>query len=157
MPSHQAMGRVLRVDGARIWIETLPESGCEACATGRGCGALRWRSRRPAVFAVSAPGDGGVAAGDTVVVEIPVGALLRGALAQYLVPLTGLFAGALLASALAGGVSDLVSGLGAIAGLVSGLFAARALGARLARAGWLATKVSRAGDSGRDSMQIQLS
>jgi len=156
MSSHQARGRVVRLDGGRIWIETLPESGCAACATGSGCGALRWRSRRPAVFAVPAPTSGRVAIGDTVLVEIPGGALLLGALAQYLAPLTGMFAGAIAVSVTGPPPSDIATGLGAMAGLLAGLFAARMLAARLARQGWFATQVRRADGPRQDGVRLQL-
>jgi len=156
MSSHQASARVVRLDGGRIWIETLPESGCAACATGSGCGALRWRSRRPAVFAVPAPTNGQAAVGDTVLVEIPDGALLLGALAQYLAPLAGMFAGAIALSLPGAQPSDFAIGLGATAGLLAGLFAARVLAARLARRGWFATRVRRADGPRQDGVNLQL-
>ena len=105
---------VAEVADGRVWIEKSPGSACAGCA--ESCpsslaGGLFGGKR------VRLPVDCGLALrpGDKVVVGVAEDALLGASLLVYLLPLLGLFAGALLGKFLAG--SDLASALGGLSGL----------------------------------------
>ena len=112
---------------ASLACETMP-SACSACSGGHGC-ALRWLAR---------PGNGmrldvadhdtdGVrlVPGNSVILEVGDGELLRSAMRAYLLPLLGLLAGPAVAALLAddGEVTAMVA---AALGLATGLGASRA-------------------------------
>ena len=92
-------GRVVAVEAGAVWVETLRRSTCSACSANAGCGQgvmekLGVGQRRAYLRALT---DLRLAVGDGVVVGIREDLLLRSALLVYLLPLLGLFAGALLA------------------------------------------------------------
>lgn len=113
----KARGTVTRRDGAYAFVRIQTE-GCGRCHEPGGCGGS------PLTQAFCAPqkiyrvlNPRGAAPGDEVVVEIPDRALLRGAVAGYLLPLLGLFLGAALGLEYAG---ENASMAGAAAGLAAG-------------------------------------
>ncbi|WP_101674955.1 SoxR reducing system RseC family protein [Alloalcanivorax mobilis] len=97
-------GRVVAREPGAIWVETVRASTCSSCQARSGCGhrlinhASAGQRARLRVASERALTD--FNEGDTVVVGIPEGALLRGALWVYGLPMALLFAGALLGSAL---------------------------------------------------------
>ena len=97
-------GRVVARGPGAIWVETVRASTCSSCQARSGCGhrlinhASAGQRARLRVVTDRALTD--FNEGDTVVIGIPEGALLRGALWVYGLPMALLFAGALLGNAL---------------------------------------------------------
>lgn len=96
-------GRVVAVEDGAVWVETLRRSTCSACSANAGCGQglmekLGVGQRRGYVRALS---DLQLAVGDGVVIGIREELLVQSSLLVYLLPLLGLFAGAMLAQWLA--------------------------------------------------------
>jgi sigma-E factor negative regulatory protein RseC len=119
-------GRVVRVSDEYVWVETDPVTACGSCTVRSGCGTpvlARVLGRRNAPLRVA--NTVAAAVGDHVVLGISESGLVRGSLAVYLVPLAGLFAGALcsyfLAQGLLANYTEPASILGAVAGLSAGL------------------------------------
>ena len=121
----QEYGIVTALDGPYAWVETQRRSACGQCGTaGCGTGALAqvlgrkttrirvWNSQNARV-------------GDSVRLGLDEGALLRGSLWMYLVPLSGLFAGSILYETLAQGgfvvAGDGYTVLAGLAGFAAGL------------------------------------
>lgn len=107
--------RVTRVEGDLAWVRAESPSSCGACG-GKGCGSsifVRLLHPGEPEYAVMNPIS--AEPGEAVVVGIEEGALLRAAVAAYLVPLLLLLGGALLGGvwgepqAIAGGVAGLVA------------------------------------------------
>ena len=99
----EEQGRVVAVEDGAVWVETLRRSTCSACSANAGCGQglmekLGVGQRRGYVRAVT---DLHLAVGDGVTIGIREELMLRSALRVYLLPLLGLFAGAMLAQGLA--------------------------------------------------------
>src|SRR5690606_4739449 len=132
-------GRVLSVEGNCLWIETVRRSACDSCQARNGCGQsvlqrLGLGARQGAIRVVDEAPVSHYRAGDEVVIGIEENAVVRGSVLVYLVPLLGLFAGALLAQSSGAAepwiVFAAVSGLGAGFAVTGGL-ARRTQGARL--------------------------
>jgi sigma-E factor negative regulatory protein RseC len=128
---------VSRVDGTVAWVHPTAASPCTAgCARGGcGIGALRWIvGRRRTEFA--ALNAAGARAGERVVVGLPEGALMRGAVLMYLLPLGSAIGLAMVAQAIAPsftpGFRDGAAMLAGIIGLVAGLASLPRLIARMA-------------------------
>ncbi len=112
-----------------IWVQAVEPSGCGTCG-GQGCSSRRLAEmfqRRPRLFLVDC--DLSLSPGDRVVVGIADGSVLRSAMRVYGVPLTLMFAGALLAQAWQSG--DGAAVVGVLLGGVTGWLATR--GGRAAR------------------------
>ena len=123
----EEQGRVVALEDDRLWVETLRRSACDSCSANKGCGhAVMDRNQAGARARIKVIAHHAVQAsvGDQVVVGIPEGALLRGAMMVYLVPLLCLFAGALLGSLVQLQSFDL-SLFGGLAGLLVGFLANR--------------------------------
>ncbi|MBI2379825.1 MAG: SoxR reducing system RseC family protein [Gammaproteobacteria bacterium] len=110
--------------GYRLWLRPESPADCRACAEGRGCGggllAQALRRQAETLCIISAQP---YAQGQTVLLEVPDEALLRGSLRFYLLPLLALILAAGLAQAL--GLSDpwvILAGLFGLA--AAGLFLA---------------------------------
>jgi sigma-E factor negative regulatory protein RseC len=94
---------VVAREGRFAWVQTQRASTCGACAVNKGCGTaalakvLGQRSTRVRVL-----NEAGAGVGEQVIIGLPEQALVRGALAVYLVPLLGLLGGALFGAHLAG-------------------------------------------------------
>lgn len=103
--------RITRIEGPNAWVTSKAPSSCGACA-GKGCGSSTfsrfWHPDEPE-YRVHNPI--GAVAGDTVVVGLPDGSLLRAALASYVMPLLLLLAGALLGKTLFGELGAIGGGL----------------------------------------------
>jgi sigma-E factor negative regulatory protein RseC len=112
----EARGTVIAQDGDRALVHIAGE-GCGRCHEPGGCGghslALAF-CLSPRIYRVL--NSRGARVGEEVVVVICERALLRGALAGYVLPLLGLFLGAALGLGLAG---DTGSMIGALIGLLA--------------------------------------
>jgi len=120
-------GQVVDVEGAFAWIESERTSTCGACNVRKGCGTAvlaKVLGQRRVHLRVLNRINARV--GDAVVIGISESGLVRGSLAVYAVPLSGLFAGAISGDALGRhfftGSPDPVAIVGALAGLAAGLF-----------------------------------
>ena len=113
-------GRVVEVRGDTAWVETERVSSCTGCAGKTGCGtallARVFGNRRNRVQALNPVR---AATGEQVVIGVQEGALVRGSAIMYLVPLTGLLAGAVIGQS-AGG-TELLSIVLALVGFGGGL------------------------------------
>ncbi|MDO8697495.1 MAG: transcriptional regulator [Pseudomonadales bacterium RIFCSPLOWO2_12_59_9] len=90
-------GRVVGLEEGAVWVETLRKSTCSSCSANAGCGQglldkLAISSRRGTVRVLT---DLQLRVGDNVIIGLREDALLRSSLLVYLLPLLGLFAGAL--------------------------------------------------------------
>jgi sigma-E factor negative regulatory protein RseC len=123
--------RVVGVDGGDALVAVTGAGSCNACAMRRACGTSRMAEpggERTQVFRVA----NSIAAtqGDRVALAIADSALPKAALLAYLVPLFGLLAGAVLASAAE--LGEVAVAVGAAAGSAIGVVAARWLSGRCA-------------------------
>ena len=112
-----APGTVTEVDGDYAVVR-MDETGCGRCHEEGGCGGNnlgQMLCSSPRTFRVLNPGSSRV--GDHVKVSIAEGAVRRGAVFAYGLPLLLLFAGALCGSAVVGET-------GAIGGAIAGLLGA---------------------------------
>lgn len=126
---------VVRLERDLAHVETLGATGCGSCNPGKSCATAslgKIFSAKPRLF--RALNRIGAKTGDSVVVGIADGALLRGSLAVYLLPLVLLVAGALVAAAVAPEATarEPWSIVGAAAGLVAGIIWLRLFTARIA-------------------------
>ena len=119
----ETFARVVSVTGENALVEPAEPPGCDACASGGGgCGAMSigriftFSPRRyRAINRIAAQ------PGDKVVVAVAEGAIWRGAVAGYLMPLALLLGGALAGGQAFGGDGGAI--VGAAAGLAaSGLW-----------------------------------
>lgn len=122
---------VVETGAGYVWVETQRRSACGACSTNESCGtatlAKVWSGRRTRIRALS---ELPLHPGDEVIVGLAEGALLRGAVLAYLLPLALLLAGALLGQAVfASAGEEPVILLGAL-GLGLGFLILRALSQR---------------------------
>lgn len=123
---------VVAVGEGHVWLETQRRSSCGGCQASGGCGTATltklWPGRRNRVRAIAEPG---LQPGDEVIVGLAEGALLRGAMLIYLLPLALLLVGALLGQTVfAGAGEEPVVALG-IVGLGLGFLVVRVLSRRL--------------------------
>ncbi|MFO1422569.1 MAG: SoxR reducing system RseC family protein [Candidatus Competibacteraceae bacterium] len=123
---------VVEAGNGYAWVETRRRSSCGACAASGDCGtaalAKVWGDRRMRVRAVSSLP---LRPGDAVIVGLAEGALLRGSLLVYLLPISLLLAGALLGQATFAGAGEEPVVLAGAVGLSLGFLAARVLSRRL--------------------------
>jgi sigma-E factor negative regulatory protein RseC len=93
---------VVACEGRFAWVQTQRASTCGSCAANKGCGTATLArvlgQRRTRVRVLN---DARAVAGEQVVIGLSEQALVRGALAVYLVPLLGLLGGALFGAHLA--------------------------------------------------------
>jgi len=131
-------GQVVDVEGTFAWVEGERASTCGGCAVRKGCGtgaiAKVLGQRRVRLRVLN---HIGARVGDHVVIGVPESGLLRGSLAVYAAPLSGLFAGGLAGSALASRFypawpADPLAIAGALAGFVAGLVWLRGFSRRTA-------------------------
>lgn len=99
----EEQAEVVAREGRFAWVQTQRSSTCGACPVHKGCGTAalsRVLGQRRTRVRVLNEADAGV--GEQVIIGLPEQALVRGALAVYLVPLLGLLGGALFGAHLAG-------------------------------------------------------
>ncbi len=120
---------VIHVEGQDASVQPLSTGGCGHCNSEGGCGSgtltKLFCSNKPRHFKVRNAACAKV--GDEVQVSIPDGALLRGAVKMYVVPLILLLAGGIAGAGLAGEAAgrDAYAVAGAAAGLLLGFILAR--------------------------------
>lgn len=114
---------VAGIDNGKIWVEKPRQSACSACqkpcATGQVADYLGGTTVRLAVDSALE-----LHTGDRVMVGVPEDALVKGYLAIYLLPLLGLFIGAILGKAVGISLSfstDLAAAVGGGLGLAATL------------------------------------
>ncbi len=110
---------VVRVEGDRAWITAERESSCGQCSLRKGCGTAVLAGvlgRRAVNLRALNPLQ--AQPGERVIVGLDESAMLRGAVAVYLVPLLALLAGAGLLAGLGEGAAMAGGGLGFLAGLI---------------------------------------
>ncbi|MEQ3635913.1 SoxR reducing system RseC family protein [Alcanivorax sp.] len=116
----EEQGVVVAVEPGAIWVETVRASTCGACKAKAGCGHHLINEQQSGQRArLRVPSQDSHQVGDTVNVALPEGALMRGALWVYGLPLALLFAGALLGEAVPIEIVDASALLG-MAGLFLG-------------------------------------
>jgi sigma-E factor negative regulatory protein RseC len=120
---------VIRVEGDEASVQPIGTGGCGHCDGEGGCGSgtltKLFCSNKPRHFKVSNVVHAKI--GDEVQVSIPDGALLRGAIKMYVLPLMLLLVGGIAGAGLAGETvaRDAYAVAGAVIGLVLGFFLAR--------------------------------
>lgn len=123
----ETLARVVRVEGDSAWVEVEAPTSCGACG-GRGCGSSSVFGQlfraRPASYPVDNTIDAKV--GDSVIVAVADGELLRAALRGYGIPLLLVLVGAMIGLALAGNTGSIV---GAALGLLLGALSMNRVGA----------------------------
>ncbi|WOJ93914.1 SoxR reducing system RseC family protein [Congregibacter variabilis] len=135
--------RVVALEGDSVWVETLRQSSCGACAARSGCGHGMINSAKAGVsqglIKALLPLDSGltVSLHDTVEIAIPERGFLRAAWMLYAMPLLMTVLAAVVAdqlfssAALSQAAADLRVTLAAIAGLAGGLLILRAVSRRM--------------------------
>jgi sigma-E factor negative regulatory protein RseC len=126
----EAEARVVAKEGELAWVEASRRSACDRCSLAGGCGTsvlARLFDRRTTRLRAIDPV--GTRVGDWVSIGLDEGAMLRGALLVYAVPLGGLILGAVLANATLG-AGDLTGLLGAGGGFLGALAWSRDRSAR---------------------------
>jgi len=126
---------IVSVEEGHAWVETERRSSCGSCsAKGCGTGALsKILGRRTQRLRVKNPIDAQV--GDTVILGIEEGVLIRGSLMVYILPLLLMLGGGLLGEALAPQWESDPEGLSllfGIIGLVGGFLILRRYNRRVA-------------------------
>ena len=126
---------VVAVEAGIAEVEIQRRSGCNACSARAACGVSlldRVLGRRPQRLVLTNKLD--AAQGEEIIIGMPEGALLKAALAAYMLPLFALLGGALIGEQLSytlnGGQA--LSLLGGLSGLVFGLIGTRLYSRRLA-------------------------
>lgn len=129
-------GEVTAVEPPYAMVVTQRRSSCGSCTT-KGCGTATLSqlfATRSQALKVLNPVDARI--GEQVVLGLEEGALLRGSLAVYMVPLLLMIAGGVLGEALATTlaleITEYLSLPAAAAGLLAGLFWVRRFGRRIA-------------------------
>lgn len=131
-------GEVTAVEPPYARVVTQRSSGCSSCST-QGCGTgtlSQLFAARSQELRVLNPIDARV--GEQVILGLEEGALLRGSLAVYIVPLLALLAGGLFGEWLAAALAleqsaELVTASAALAGLAAGFGWVRMFGRRMAQ------------------------
>lgn len=112
--------RVIQGSGLNVWVEAIEPEGCGVCA-GQGCASRRIAElfqRGPRQYQVES--QPGLSPGDKVIIGVPDGGVLRGALYLYGMPLILILGGTLFAQIWFPG--DIGSVAGAVAGgLLAGM------------------------------------
>lgn len=116
---------VARLEGEDAWLEVCKPSACGSCESAEACGSGRTKRLQRVHNTI------GACVGDTVIVSVADGAVLKAALWSYLMPLLAALAGAGAGTALVGDLGALV---GTLSGLAAGIALLRVVGARLAAA-----------------------
>lgn len=120
---------VIQIQGEEAMVQPLSTGGCGHCDSEGGCGSgtlsKMFCSNNPRHFKVR--NDVRAKVGDEVRVSLPDGALLRGAMKMYVLPLLLLLVGGIAGGVLADNAAlhDAYSVAGAVAGLLLGFILAK--------------------------------
>lgn len=123
--------QVSRIEGEEIWIEASRQSACAACSAKKGCGqgALsEWTSGKAVELSVLNPNRVLPAVGQSVVIGLEEGSLIKASVMVYFLPLLTLILAAIVARFLGG--SEGFQVLTGLAGLAVGFAAARWISTR---------------------------
>ena len=132
------IGKVLQAGEGRARVEVSPSAMCAHCDMTSTCVPASSGNR---IIEVDDPL--GVSAGQRVHIELGSGSMVLASFLAYIVPLLGLFAGAVIGFYLFHSTSEELGGvLGAAAGLAAGLLLSRALGNRFAGRGTLTPTIT---------------
>lgn len=132
------VGRVLETRPGRARVEVTPGGICSHCEMSSSCMPASGGNR---IIDVADPI--GVSPGLRVRIELAAGRMVMASLLAYMVPLAGLFAGALTGFySAARSSAELWGGVGAAAGLAVGFLVSRLLGERLASLGKLTPAIT---------------
>lgn len=118
--------QVSRVDGGEIWISADRHSACSACSAKKSCGQgamSDWASGKSVEMSVVNPAGLLPQVGQTVVIGLEEGSLMRASVLVYLLPLLVLVVLAMVARGL--GAGEGVQVLSGLLGLVAGFAAVR--------------------------------
>jgi len=113
----QTLGTVVKVEGERVWIQTVRTSTCGACGVKGACGThvlARLFSERNAPIELTSPLP--LKVGDQVMLSLSEHALLKQSLWAYGAPLAGFFIGGLMLQP----ISELAAVIGALFGMGAG-------------------------------------
>lgn len=121
-------GRVVAVEDDGLWVETLKQSTCGACAARHGCGQklLMTADKSSNMTFIKALFEGQSRSqdwtvGDNAILGISENALVWAALIAYGIPLLFMIIGAYAGTNLgSGGSHELMSAFGALSGLLVG-------------------------------------
>jgi sigma-E factor negative regulatory protein RseC len=120
---------VIQVQGEEALVQPLSTGGCGHCDSEGGCGSgtlsKMFCSNNPRHFKVR--NDVRAKVGDEVQVSLPDGALLRGAMKMYMLPLLLLLIGGIAGGSLtdSAALRDAYAVAGALAGMLLGFILAR--------------------------------
>ncbi|MBO6849160.1 MAG: SoxR reducing system RseC family protein [Marinobacter sp.] len=118
-------GKVVAVDGDRVWVQTIRNSACQSCSARQGCGQRALASATGGrANQIRVLNRLNAQVGDDVMLAIEETALLRASLLVYAVPLLLMVAGAMIGHQLSGS-EDLAAMVGAGLGLGGGFVLAR--------------------------------
>lgn len=114
---------IVKINNSVAYVETQRVSGCGHCDPQKGCATstlTKFFGGKKTFFKAMNPIDAQV--GDSVVIGVEDGAVLKGSLAVYLLPVIFVLSGAGIGNYLASSVTeqDLFAVIGAGAGLVAG-------------------------------------
>ena len=131
-------GKVIEVHAGRARVEVSQSGMCSHCEMASSCIPGGGGSR---IIEVADPI--GVSTDQRVRIELSGGKLIGASFLAYLLPLFGLFAGAIVGFYSAGSArADLWGTIGAIAGLTAGLLISRLLGQYFGRSGKLTPTIT---------------
>ncbi len=126
----EQVATVVRLEGDRAWITAERESSCGQCSLRKGCGTAVLANvlgKRSVNLCALNPVQ--AQPGERVIIGLDENAMLRGAVAVYLVPLLALIAGA----GLLAGQGDGTAVAGGVLGFLAGLFWLRRFNRRIRR------------------------
>ncbi len=150
-------GVVVAVTPDAVWVETVRASTCGACKAKSTCGhhlINQQQSGQRARLRVPVAEDARYEVGDPVTLSLPEGALMRGALWVYGLPLLLLFLGALFGAALPVTAFDASAVLGT-GGLLAGFVINRVLSHRSGHNQAYQPALVPSGDDGCQVVQVQ--
>lgn len=88
---------IIAIEDQDAWVESLPQTGCERCDAGEGCGGgIFARIFGNKQFQLKIPNLLNAGLHEKVVIGISENAITSGSILLYLLPLMGLFTGAVL-------------------------------------------------------------
>lgn len=150
-------GVVVAVAPDAVWVETVRASTCGACKAKSACGhhlINQQQSGQRARLCVPVTAASQYQVGDAVTLGLPEGALMRGALWVYGLPLLLLFLGALIGASLPVTAIDASAVLG-MGGLLAGFVINRVLSHRSGHNQAYQPALVPSGDDGCQVIQVQ--
>jgi sigma-E factor negative regulatory protein RseC len=117
---------IVAVEADSVWVETISQSSCGACAAQKGCGhSLLNRisaSRRNIIQVFSGALEASrCSVDDHVRISIPEQVIIHGSLIVYMVPLVSMLLMAVLATTASAVNQDILAIAGAVAGFALGV------------------------------------